>query len=305
MTEINYCSWRLYFGGKELDAFHRKCVQDITVEDILYSSSILTVNFKDPELKFIEDNVLIEDAPVRFVMNYTGTNHTFTFDGFVSAIDMDFGEDLVNLTVYCLDESHKLNRIEKSRSWTEKRSIDVVQEIAREYGLSLNTESGYRNFFVEETISQSNETDIAFCENLAGSEFEKFFCKVRNGVLYYRQYKVGETPRTTLSYRTGNFLVKSFKPQITTEKVKRSLIADVTSSDKSTSKIVSNPPPPPPTPPPSGKGRGNSNKDPNANKAGYRYDPNTRKWVKIVRSSGSGGSPVSLRPSPFAVDMLN
>lgn len=277
----NYCSWRLFVNGVEVNNEHRKCIESLAIDDLVYSAAGLTIDFKDPEIKFVDDNILIEKAPIHFEMNYTGTNHTVVFNGEIIAVDMSFEEDLVTLTVYCLDEAFPLNREAKKKTWKKKRNIDVAQEIAQSYGLKFVTESNYPYFFEIETITQSDMTDLAFCENLAGSEFDKFYCKIRNGTMYYLRYTVGENPKSTFNYRSEEMSIKAFRPQHTTESVRRESIEDIDINSKKNSDIKLD----------TNNGGADTKssaqpdnpKDPNANKSGYLYNTKTGKWELVKK----------------------
>lgn len=217
MADVLSAFWTVSINGEELDDDRMECVESIEIEELCDGSDTCTLTVNDPDFLYIEDNIFIEEATVTVSLGWNGDTHRVEFNGYISAIDIDFPEDgFPILSIYCLDKSHLMNRKKKKRSWDNVTSAQVVQKIAQEYGFKCKVESGYE-FTLEDTISQSNMTDIAFCESLADDEREPFMCKLVGDTLYYVKKGLLQSPVSTLYYKDYPHDVISFSPQINKE----------------------------------------------------------------------------------------
>lgn len=241
MSKVLSCYWNVYINGKELDSARKECIESIDMIERCDGSDACTLIVNDPDFYYIEDNIFIEEATVSIEIGWHGDTHRVTFDGFISALDINFPETgYPVLSIYCLDESHKMNRKKKKRSWDNVTNADVVKKIAQEYGFKCVIEPGY-SFKTEDTISQSDSTDIEFCESLASKEREPFMCKLVGDTLYYVKKGILKESTSTLYYRKFPYDVVSFSPQINkeTKKVEVSS-ADINTNDKSVDSAVAN-----------------------------------------------------------------
>lgn len=227
MGKVLSCYWKVFINGKELGDVRRRCIEDIAIQEQCDGSDTCTLKVSDPNFLYIEDNIFIEEATISVEMGWHGDTHRITFDGYISAIDIDFPENgYPVLSVFCLDNSHVMNRKKKKRSWDNATNAEVVQKIAKEYGFKCVIESGY-SFTREDTISQSDTTDIEFCESLADSERIPFMCKLVKDTLYYVKKGMLKDPTSTLYYKKFPYDVVSFSPRIN----KETILEEVTSSD--------------------------------------------------------------------------
>ena len=227
MGKVLSCYWKICINGKELNKARRRCIEDIAIEEQCDGSDTCTFKVHDPDFLFIEDNIFVEEATFSAEIGWHGDTYRVKFDGYISAIDIDFPENgYPVLSILCLDGSHRMNRKKKKRSWDNVTRADVVKKIAQEYGFKCVVEQGY-SFTSEDTISQSDKTDIEFCEGLADEEREPFMCKLIGNTLYYVKKGMLKDPTSTLYYKKFPYDVVSFSPKITKETVKE----EVTSSD--------------------------------------------------------------------------
>ena len=160
MSNVLSCYWNVYINGKELSKSRKECVDSIDIQELCDGSDTCTLVVHDPNFYFIEDNIFIEEATISVFLGWHGDTHRSSFSGYISAVDISFPENgYPMLSIFCLDKSHLMNRKKKKRSWDNVSNADVVKKIAQEYGFKCVVEKGY-TFKVEETISQSNTTDI-------------------------------------------------------------------------------------------------------------------------------------------------
>ena len=209
--------WEMYVNNTLVDLDGRACITSIVIDELCDGSDTCTIDIMDPNFRFIEDNIFIEDASITLNFGFNEDTDRQHFSGYISAIDISFPEEgSPSLTITCLDESHLMNREKKSRTWENVSRADLVRKIAQEYGLGVDIEPNY-NWTTEKSIAQSKQSDIEFLESLAGQEREPFMCKLVSGVIVYRKKGVTQTPTTTIGYKTYPFDVVSFAPQITKE----------------------------------------------------------------------------------------
>ena len=233
MGKVLSCVWKVCINGNELDINRKKCIESIDIQEQCDGSDTCTLKVNDPNFLYIEDNIFLEEATVNIELGWHGDTHRVNFSGYISAIDIDFPESgNPVLSVFCLDDSHLMNREKKKRSWDNVTRAEVVQKIAKEYGFKCVIETGY-TFTKEDTISQSDVTDIEFCENLAREEREPFMCKLVGDTLYYVKKGVLKDPTSTLYYKKFPYDVVSFSPRINKETIKQEASAsDIDTSNK-------------------------------------------------------------------------
>lgn len=235
------CYWNVYVNGVLLELSKKKCIESIEIEELCDGSDVCSIVLNDPDFLFIEDNLFVEEATISVKMGWHGDTYRVSFDGFISAIDLNFPENgYPVMTLFCMDNSHLMNRKEKDRSWDNVTRPEVVQKIAMEYGFKCVIESGY-SFKTEDTISQTGTTDIEFCENLAGEERDPFMCKLIGNTLFYVKKGILKNASATLNYRKAPYDVVSFKPQINKETKKEEVqSADINTNNKTVDSAVAN-----------------------------------------------------------------
>lgn len=206
--------YRVFIGGKELDSFKYSMITDITFEDNAHGSDLLTISLEDPEFIFIDDDIFVEERQVKFIGGYD-TNNRVMFEGYISLIDIEFPETgSPRLTIHCMDNTHLMNRVKKKRTWENTTRAKVCASIFREYGFKTVIHDSGK---VEETISQSNETDIDFIIKLSEEEIDNYLVYVEGGTAYYVRKEILSSPQATLDYRDGNLQIISFSPRINKE----------------------------------------------------------------------------------------
>lgn len=275
MANVLSCYWKVSINGKELDEARRNCIEGIDMQEQCDGSDTCTLKLNDPKFIYLEDNIFLEEATVSIEIGWHGDSHLVKFDGYISAIDIDFPENGTPLlSVFCLDNSHVMNRKKKKRSWDNVTRAEVVQKIAQEYGFKCVIETGY-TFTKEDTISQSDTTDIEFCENLAGEERVPFMCKLVGKTLYYVKKGLLKVPTSTLYYKKFPYDVVSFSPRINKETIKEEVTSsDVDTTNKNVNTSTSN----------SSNTPRDTQGEPvkTATKSVVRLSPNTGRWKEVA-----------------------
>ena len=211
MSDILAPYYQLFIKGKELDEERYSMIEEIVFEDNSSGSDLLSIRINDPNFVFLNDDIFIEEAQVKFIGGYTNANRVM-FEGYIATIDVDFpNTGCPSMTINCMDKTHVMNRKKKKRTWKNKKRSDVASAIFKEYGLTAIVDTSPRT---EEDISQSNETDIVFLEKLAGEEIDTYLVYVEGNKGYYVKKKLLDNPQATLDYREGNMKILSFSPSI-------------------------------------------------------------------------------------------
>jgi hypothetical protein len=213
MSNVIEQYYEIYIKGIKLNDSKIALIDQVTFEDNSTGSDTLQITISDPDFTFIDDNFFIEDASVKFIGGFN--KERVSFSGFISVIDADFPQDgTPTLTIICMDNSHLLNRVAKSRTWKKTKMSTIARAIFLEHGLKAKVDDTKT---VEDTISQSNQTDIEFLINKAKEEINEFICYIEGDTGYYVKRKILATPQDNLDYRSGNGRLFSFSPRINKE----------------------------------------------------------------------------------------
>jgi len=229
--KVIYVSWTVTINGKTLSTDRKECIDSISIEENCDGSDTCTLTVNDPEFVFVEDNIFIEDVPVTITLGLDKEPTPYVFSGYISAIDITFpSEGIPQLSLFCLDKTHLMNRKKKNRSWDNTTKMAVARKIATEYGLKFVGQKGYDGE-VEETLSQSDQTDIEFLESMASDEKPDIYqCKVSGSTLYYGKKGILGKSVANLHYKEYPWDIVSFSPKINKETVSE----ETSSSDVST-----------------------------------------------------------------------
>ena len=169
-----------------------------------------------------------------------------------------------------------MNRKKKNKTFNNCTSAGVVKKIVKSYGYTCVIDRNY-SFTKQETITQSNQTDIDFITKLAGDEVHPFTARLVGNTFYYVKMGKLQTPKMTLTYRKYPHEIISFSPKIN----KESKQVEISSSSVNTSnKSVSSTKGSVRSKQGSSSARGSSGSSSRSSKGGYTYNPNTKKWSK-------------------------
>lgn len=235
LTSMKYI---IYIDGVEIDEFRYSMIQQVVYEDNASGSDLLAITFEDPEFLFINDDVFVVDKKVKFIGGFDNNMRTM-FEGYISIIDISFpNTGSPSITLNCMDNTHLMNRVKKSRTWTNKTRGQVASEVFREYGFkTVIKETGT----VISSIAQNKETDIEFLIKLADDEVEPHLVYLEGNTGYYVKKELLATPQATLDYRDGNMQILSFSPTINKEtKQVETRSADVNLKDQTVDKGQAN-----------------------------------------------------------------
>ena len=273
--EVLAIVYDVWISGTKLGMSKKACINSISIKETVEGSDVATLQITDPEFLFIEDNIFLEDNSIKIKLGWDNTTYRVTFQGYISAIDINFDNTgSPKLTITCMDNTHIMNRTKKNKTFKNCTSADVVKKIVQSYGYTCVVDSNY-SFTKQETITQSNQTDIDFITKLAGDEVYPFTARLVGNTFYYVKMGKLETPKMTLTYKKYPHEVISFSPKINKESKQVEISsASVNTSDKSVTTSTGT------TNSGSGSASENGSSSSKSSSGGYTYNPATKTWTK-------------------------
>lgn len=273
--EVLAIVYDVWISGTKLGMSKKACINSISIKETVEGSDVATLQITDPEFLFIEDNIFLEDNSIKIKLGWDNTTYRVTFQGYISAIDINFDNTgSPKLTITCMDNTHIMNRTKKNKTFKNCTSADVVKKIVQSYGYTCVVDSNY-SFTKQETITQSNQTDIDFITKLAGDEVYPFTARLVGNTFYYVKMGKLETPKMTLTYKKYPHEIISFTPKINKESKQveiSSASVDTSSKSVSTSKGTVDSK--------SGSASSDGSSSSKSSSGGYTYNPATKKWTK-------------------------
>lgn len=209
--------FEIWIDGKPLDPEINELVEEVIYEDHATGSDICSVTINDPEMKLISDPLFASETPFKLIGGYRLLRRVM-LEGFISAVDYEFTEDgIPRLTIHAMDKSHIMDRVLRSRTFKKMSRYSVVQAIAKEYKFKFSGNPNKKALEVEESIAQSNETDIQFLMNIA-NECD-MIVYIKGDTLYFHERNFTTTPQATLTYRNYPFNLISFTPRLVQKEI--------------------------------------------------------------------------------------
>lgn len=273
MSDVYAIVYNVWISGKKLGLEKKQCIQSISVNETDLGADSASLVIYDPEFRYIDDNIFLEDNKIKIEFGWDISTFRSTFEGYISAIDIDFGSDGIPvITMTCMDNTHRMNRTKRNMTYKNCTSGEIAQAIATRYGYACVVESNY-DFVRNDTYTQSNQTDIDFLTKLAGDEVYPFSVRLVGNTLYYVKSGKLTSPVMTLTYRGFPHEIITFKPKINKEQRKNvensALNEDTKAVETSTGTTDTG------TGKPTENGSNSNDKTNN-----YTYNPNTKTWTK-------------------------
>ena len=214
-------TYDVWISGTKLDMTKKECISSIDIKETVEGSDVATIKINDPEFTYLEDDIFVQDNKIKIKFGFTHSTYRVTFNGYISTIDASFPETGIPvLTVTCMDNTHKMNRKKNSNTFKNCTSAEVVKKIVTKYGFKCVIDSSYK-FSKEETITQSNQTDIDFIQKLAGDEVYPFTARLVGNTFYYvRKGKLSKS-LLTLNYMQYPNEVISIDAKLNKETIKK------------------------------------------------------------------------------------
>ena len=183
-------------AGRDLEDAYTTALTSARVEQSVHLPDAFTLRFDDPdfllldEMKFkpgtkVDVGFVTPDGPVTLTR------------GEVTALSVEQGTTgRHEMVVSGMDATHRLARQPKTRSYQQMTDADIVDQIARDYGLSTEVDPTRQ---VHEYVLQSSQSDLAFLRERAA--LLGFDLWIADEKLYFKQAPSSETPPPVLTWR--------------------------------------------------------------------------------------------------------
>lgn len=181
-------------------------VQGIRVYQSRRQASSFEIILQNHQAKWSDADLFFDGREIEIELGYVGATEP-VFKGEITAWRTELDRDAPSsLVVRGMDKSHRLMRGTKTRTYVEKTAPQIAQQIAGEYGLSPQVDSG--GVQVKFRI-QSNETDYVFLRRLADTEGYEFW--VDGDDLHFEVPQLGSKEGTAPVFVYGKS-IKAFLP---------------------------------------------------------------------------------------------
>lgn len=277
--EVLAITYDIWISGTKLIMDKKACINSIEIKETVEGSDTATIQITDPEFLYIEDDIFIEDNSIKISLGWDNTTYRVEFQGYISAIDINFDSNgCPKLTLTCMDNTHTMNRVKKNNTFKNCTSAEVVKKIMQENGYTCVVDDSYQ-YKVQETITQSNQTDIDFVTKLAGDEVHPFTARLVGNTFYYVKMGNMTTPKMTLTYKKYPHEVVSFSPKINKETRQEEISSSSVDTGskkvtKSTGSVDTKK---------EGSSTSNGSSSSKSASGSYTYNPETKNWIKNTK----------------------
>ncbi|WP_028067012.1 VgrG-related protein [Solirubrobacter soli] len=194
-------------GGAKLDPKWRDATIEVKVVDSLTLPDVALVRLKDPTGDAVDNHPMQLGKDLEIKTSGTGERATTSiFKGQIAAVEPEFGQQGVVISIRAYDKAHKLNRQRKTRTFQQVSASDMVEKLAGESGLQAKVTS---TSTVHEFFQQSNETDWDFAWRLA--LMEDYEVVVKDTSLEFRPANKAAGSPVELKYQDT---LLSFRPRM-------------------------------------------------------------------------------------------
>lgn len=178
MPHANVPNFELKIGGTTIKQEDGSQLENMVVEDHvdMVESAIIRLGGAEGQPDW---NINIGDE----VEIKTGEGNGYLFKGEVIGLEPSWGLDgLATLSIRALDKSHRLSRGRKTRFFEKKKDSDIVQSVAGEAGLQVDSDATQE---VHDYTLQRNESDLTFLKRLAARN--NYTLSVDEGKLIFKK----------------------------------------------------------------------------------------------------------------------
>lgn len=216
--EVLTMVYDVWISGKKLAYNKKACITDLSIKETDGGSDTATITISDPNFLFIEDNIFLEENTIMIKHGFSNSTFRHTFKGYISTIDINFPESgIPELSIVCMDETHRMNRKKRSKTYKNTTSADVVKKILKGYGYKCIIDNSYK-FTKQDSLSQSDQSDIEFIQKLAQDETRPFTARLSGKTFYYvKKGKLSSVSDMEVTYKKSPCEIISFSPQINKE----------------------------------------------------------------------------------------
>ncbi|MDO8673632.1 MAG: VgrG-related protein, partial [Dehalococcoidia bacterium] len=172
----------LKIGAARLTEEMMSDVLNIEVDDSLRLPDMFSIRLRDSNLKWVKSSFFELGKKVEISVK-TQQGVTKLMDGEITAVDLEARHPMPTLLIRGYDQSHRLNRDRKTRTYISETDSGIAEKIARDNGLGVQAEATGGPPY--QHIVQRNQTDWEFLWERARRIGYRVYIEDRT--LYFRQ----------------------------------------------------------------------------------------------------------------------
>lgn len=185
-------------------------VIDVTFEGAVNESDRFSFTINDPESRWLDSSIFDPGNIVEIKMGYADQLTSMIIGEIISFRSTFPSDGTPQLEISGYDFSFQFNRIQKSRSWKNRKDSDVVKIVANEAKIKLITHIDNTETIHPNIVQKDGETNYSLIKRLATENFFDFYV---NGIEFYFCKPKMNQETLTLEYRKS---LISFSPELNT-----------------------------------------------------------------------------------------
>ena len=208
-TEV--ASAEVKIDGAPLQQEALQNLMELRLEQNLMLPDAFTLRLADPELAFVDSGTYdIGKAVTLAFCSPEDRKLKKVFDGEITALEPEFTQEGIILTIRGYDRSHRLNRIRKAVTFQQMSASDIAKKIASTHSLTPKVEAtGPKPKFTQ----QNNETDWEFLWRLGS--MNDYEVVVEGRELHFRPAGGKAGAAVELSWADSRPMLVSLRPRVT------------------------------------------------------------------------------------------
>ena len=211
VTQTEVAAAEVLIDGAPLQQAALWNLMELKLEQNLMLPDAFTLRLADPELAFVDSTSYEIGKEVKLSFcSADGRRLIKVFDGEITALEPEFTQEGIILTIRGYDRSHRLNRVRKADTFQQMAASDIASKIASANGLSAKaTATGVKPKFTQ----QNNETDWEFLWRLAS--MYDYEVVVDGKTLHFRPAGGANAPTVQLDWAESRPMLISLRPRVT------------------------------------------------------------------------------------------
>ncbi|MFC1871827.1 VgrG-related protein [Chloroflexota bacterium] len=200
----------LKIGGANVAEEIYNSLISLEVDDSLLLPDMFSIHLRDPQFKWADSDTFSLGKAVEIsVKEGSSSTTTKILTGEITAIEPEFGQDAgPTVVIRGYDQSHRLHRSKKTKTYTQVTDGDIVKAVARDCGLKNKLDSTPE---VHEYVCQDNQTDMEFLQERARRIGFRLY--VEDGTLHFRSAPDSEPQVPVLEWGKN---LRDFQARLTT-----------------------------------------------------------------------------------------
>lgn len=157
---------KIKINGSYLEASDMDALVEIVVDSSLHLPDMVVVTFHDDQLERVNSSKFPLGGTIEVEVSRDDEPDSFAliFKGEITAVEPNFGEQLVELTIRGYDKSYRLHRGTTTKVWLEVKDSDIASAIAGNAGLSAQIDTTTE---VYKHVYQNALSDMEFLQQRA------------------------------------------------------------------------------------------------------------------------------------------